>query len=156
MHNMKTLFLDSDILIGILHNQWELPQLRASFSQYNHIATTAANIFELHFGYYKLQFSKQKIPKIRLSREKVALDKLVQNLVIYNMDSDCADRGSEIYHKLVSKGATIDSFDCIIAAIILNSGHQDIFTQNGKHFSRIEELNVFEMDKHGDLVEFKQ
>jgi len=107
MGKMKTLFLDTDILIGILHNQWDLPQMRANFTRYIHIATTSANIFELYFGYYKLQFSKQKLPKKRLTREKVALDRLVNDLVIYNMDSDSADRGAEIYNSLVAEGTEI-------------------------------------------------
>ncbi|MHA1744767.1 MAG: type II toxin-antitoxin system VapC family toxin [Promethearchaeota archaeon] len=151
MQKMKTLFLDTDILIGILHNQWTLPQLRGSFSQYLHIATTAANIFELYFGYYKLQFSKQKLPKQRLAREKVALDTLIKNLVVFNMDGDSADRGAALYHSLVSKGNMIESFDCIIAAIILESGHSDILTYNWKHFSRIEGLNVIKLNEQGNL-----
>jgi len=152
---MKTLFIDTDIMIGILHNRWNLPQLRTSFTQYIHIATTAANIFELYFGYHKLQFSKQKLPKLRLKREKIALDKLTQNVVVYDLNIDRAIKSAEMYHMLASKGETIDSFDCIIAAIILNSGHHDILTQNGKHFSRIEELNVFMMNEQGDIELFK-
>ena len=141
---IKTLFLDTDILIGILHNQWTLTQLRDKFAQYVHIATTAANLFELYFGYYKLQYSKQKIPKKRLSKEKIALDKLIENLVIFNMEGRSADRGAALYHSLVSKGNKIESFDCIIAAIILESGHSDILTLNLKHFSRIEGLHCLE------------
>ena len=151
MQKIKTLFLDTDILIGILHNHWDLSKLRESFSHYIQIATTAANIFEIYFGYYKLQFSKQNISKKRLSREKNALENLNENLVIYNMDGRSANRAADLYHALVSKGTMIESFDCIIAAIILESGHSDILTHNWKHFSRIEGLNVFYLTEHGEF-----
>lgn len=42
----KMLFLDSDILIGLLHGTFQLDELKSKFDNYQFISTTIINIFE--------------------------------------------------------------------------------------------------------------
>ncbi len=142
MTSQKVLFVDTDVLIGILHESIDSVDLSSIFSQYDQIATTSANVYELYFGYYQLEYSKQKVSKEKLEHEKQALNTLVQNLIVYNMTSQTAIKSAEIYHQLVSQGKKIENFDCIIASIILKSSSKDLLTGNTNHFKRIKELNL--------------
>ena len=130
------------MLIGILHESIDSVDLASIFSQYEQIATTSANIYELYFGYYQLEYSKQKVSKEKLEHERQALNNLVQDLIIYNMTSQTAIKSAEIYHQLVSHGKQIENFDCIIASIIIKSSYSDLLTGNINHFKRIKGLNL--------------
>ena len=143
MASKKVLFVDTDMLIGILHESIDSADLASIFSQYNQIATTSANVYELYFGYYQLEYSKQKVTKEKLEREKQALHNLVQNLIVYNMTSQTAIKSAEIYHQLVSQGKQIENFDCIIASIIIKSSYNDLLTGNINHFKMIKGLILF-------------
>lgn len=138
----KVLFVDTDVLIGILHESIDSVDLASIFSQYDQIATTSANVYELYFGFYQLEYSKQKVAQEKLKRERQALNNLVQNLKVYNMTSQTAIKSAEIYHQLVSQGKKIENFDCIIASIILKSSYRDLLTGNINHFKRIKGLNL--------------
>ena len=138
----KVLFVDTDVLIGILHESIDSVDLASLFSQYDQIATTSANVYELYFGYYQLEYSKKKVAKEKLEREKRALNNLVQNLIVYNMTSQTAIKITEIYHQLVSQGKQIENFDCMIASIIITSSNNDLLTGNINHFKRIKGLNL--------------
>ena len=143
----KVLFVDTDVLIGILHESIDSVDLAAIFSQYDQIATTSVNVYEIYFGYYQLEYSKQKVSKEKLEREKQALNNLVQNLIVYNMTSEAAIKSAaiksaEMYHQLVSQGKQIENFDCIIASIIIKSSYNDLLTGNTDHFKRIKGLNL--------------
>ena len=142
MASQKVLFVDTDVLIGILHESIDSKDLASIFSQYDQIATTSANVYELYYGYYQLKYSKQKVSKEKLEREKKALNDLIQNLIVYNMTSQTAIKSAEIYHQLVSQGKQIENFDCIIASIIIKSSYVDLLTGNINHFKRIEGLNL--------------
>ena len=142
MASKKVLFVDTDVLIGILHEGIDSTDLTSIFSQYDQIATTSANVYELYFGYYQLEYSKQKISKEKLEREKQALHNLVQNLIVYNMTSQTAIKSAEIYYQLVSQGKQIENFECIIASIIIESSYSDFLTGNTNHFKRIKGLNL--------------
>ena len=142
MASQKVLFVDTDVLIGILHESIDSVDLASIFSQYEQIATTSANIYELYFGYYQLEYSKQKVSKKKLEHERQALNNLVQDLIVYNMTSQTAIKSAEIYHQLVSQGKQIENFDCIIASIIIKSSHSDLLTGNINHFKRIKGLNL--------------
>ena len=128
MASTKVLFVDTDVLIGILHERIDSDDLESIFSKYDQIATTSANVYELYFGYYQLKYSKQKVSKEKLEHEKQALNNLVQNLIVYNMTSQTAIKSAELYHQLVSQGKQIENFECIIASIILKSSYNDLLT----------------------------
>ncbi|QEE16118.1 type II toxin-antitoxin system VapC family toxin [Promethearchaeum syntrophicum] len=138
----NVLFVDTDVLIGILHENIDSVDLSSIFSQYDQIATTSANVYELYFGFYQLEYSKQKVAQEKLKHERQALNNLVQNLKVYNMTSQTAIKSAEIYHQLVSQGKKIENFDCIIASIILKSSYRDLLTGNINHFKRIKGLNL--------------
>ena len=142
MASAKVLFVDTDVLIDILHESIDLDDLELIFSKYDQIATTSANVYELYFGYYQLEYSKHKVSKEKLENEKQSLSKLVQNLIIFNMSSQAAIKSAEIYHQLVSQGKQIENFDCIIASIIITSSYSDLLTGNINHFKRIKGLNL--------------
>ncbi len=142
MAKMNILFLDTDILIGILHKKIDLDSLKNSFSSYDQLATTSANVYEVYFGFYKLKYSKTKVSKLTIKKEKQAQKELFSSLIIFDMNYQASIKGAEIYHQLTSKVEKIDSFDCLIASIVLNSGFNNLLTKNIKHFGKIEGLNI--------------
>ena len=142
MRIQKTLFLDSDIMIGILHEQVDLNEIKQIFLQYERLATTSPNLYEIYYGIYQLQYSKQSISSKTIADEKKAIQNLSSNLDVYDMNGESANRSAELYHQLTSKGQKIDPFDCLIAGIILSSKIGVLLTKNIKHFNRIPELNL--------------
>lgn len=145
MSSEKILFVDTDVLIDILHENINYTDLESSFSKYDQLATTSANIYELYFGYYQLEYSKHKISKKKLEKEKSELDILTKNLIVYNMTGEAAIKSAEIYHALISQGRQIENFDCIIAGIILTSPYNDLLTRNINHYKRIKGLNLLSL-----------
>ena len=58
-----------------------------------------------------------------------------------NISLEAAEKFGEIKNKLRSDGNIIDDFDLLIAAICLVED-AILVTENGKHFNRIENLEV--------------
>ncbi|MHA1585340.1 MAG: type II toxin-antitoxin system VapC family toxin [Promethearchaeota archaeon] len=142
MPDSTILYLDTDILIGILHSTYDLAELKSRFERYQSLGTTIINIYELYYGYQQLKYSKPKISEKRLSKEREALDLLIKNLTIVNLTIENVISSTSIYHRLKSKGKMIDLFDCMIAGIILSTNSYDFLTNNQKHFNRITKLNL--------------
>ncbi len=123
--------LDSDILINFLRNDTKTINLIENLKQQGKpISTTSINSFELLKG----------IPKLsRMDKNKV-IDFLT-NFNILNFNFDSSKKAAEIFDDLKSKGEIIDIADILIASIVL--ANNDVFiTGNSKHFQRIKELKI--------------
>lgn len=59
------------------------------------------------------------------------------------MGGEGANKGSEIYMKLIGLGKEIEPFDAMIAGTMLAAGETEIITGNTKHFENIEELTIY-------------
>ncbi len=142
MVSKHILFLDSDIIIDLLHGEIDFSELKDKFSAYYQIATTSINIYELYYGFYKLKHSKQKISAKKLELEEQNLNKIIKNLKVFEFSHLSAQKSAELFHQLISQGQRVETFDCLIAGIIITSNHSDILTGNVRHFQRFKELIV--------------
>ena len=127
--------LDSDILINFLRNDTKTINLIESLKQQGKpISTTSINCFELLKG----------IPKLsRMDKNKV-IDFLT-NFNILNFDFDSSKKAAEIFDDLKSKGEIIDLADILIASIVLIN-NEPFVTGNSRHFERIRELKIDNID----------
>lgn len=139
----KILFLDSDILIPLLHDTIDFNKIKAQFSQFSYIATTTANVYEIYFGFFHLKYSKKKVKQSTIFAEERALQNLISKLIIVDMNLESSIRAADIYHQLKAKGQGIDAFDCMVAGILLTSNSPSLLTGNESHFQRIPGLEIF-------------
>jgi len=126
------IFLDSDVIIDFLKGKKEA--VESVKRNKERIATTEINAFEILFGIY--------MKKIVSEREKFAASEFFESLEVLPLDEGCGKISAQILAALMKRGNTIDQNDCLIAAIILKNGFNKIITRNGKHFSRIKNLEV--------------
>ena len=64
--------------------------------------------------------------------------------ILHNADltKGACEEASRIFWNLKREGKTIEQFDCVIAAIFLESGITKILTRNLKHFENIKDLKA--------------
>jgi len=123
---MKT-FLDTSALIDLLENE---PSARNEIDRLGNEATfhtSAINLFELLRG----------LSGIEAERKKGALNALLANIEIIDIDSEIATEAARIYAELKAKGKPVNEADYIIAASCATNGIRLIVTQNKKHFQNM-------------------
>lgn len=124
----EKIVLDTDILIGFLRGRKE----DVSFfkeQKYN-LATTMINAFELYYGAYKSEKSRQNI---------TATKKLLSNLVLLHFSDHAAEHAGKTVANLRKKGKMLDFRDAMIGSIASTEGFS-LKTKNKKHFQFIEGL----------------
>ncbi len=132
METIKTV-IDTDLLIDLLRNQRQAAAFIMELEHKNTLlATTAVNIFELHYGAHKSQASEKNLQ---------AINTLTTKLSILPLTAKAAKKAGHIYATLEQQGQSIGLRDTFIAAIALTRDYS-IATRNQQHFNRIMDLNV--------------
>ena len=124
--------LDSDILIYFLKGEKEAVKKVISLPQ-NDLYITIINYTELLYGIYNSN-------KITKNREKIL--PFLENFKILYFDKQSSEIFAKLKSKLKKDGNIIADMDLMIASIAI-SNKAILFTNNIKHFNRIEELKLF-------------
>src|SRR3989344_9109034 len=112
--------LDTTALIDFYKNNTDLKNLLEGLDDI--LVTSIVNYQEIMFG-LNPKYSKYKL-------EKDFYESFFNNIIILDFDKGSADKTSEIYWNLVSKGKLIGEFDSMIAGCFLSSGVNSIITKN--------------------------
>jgi len=123
--------LDSDILIYFLKGKKDIVNKVLSFNEDN-LYITIINYTELLFGVYNSQ-------KIESNYQKVY--PFLQNFNILYFDKKSAEIFAQLKSKLKKDGNIIADMDLMIASITI-SNEAVLFTNNLKHFKRLEDLKL--------------
>lgn len=136
------IFLDTSSAIQILNGN---PSIELAYEKFDvsQFGITTPSIFELYTGIYKLKYLKKKISKRDYRKLHEDLEIFINQSNVYTLDEKAAKLGAKIHSQLKGKGQEIDSFDCLIAAVIHTNGFKEIITINQKHFEKIEGLIVY-------------
>ena len=125
--------LDTNILIDTLRGDEEtVKRIKEIETSGNILSTTTINAFELYYGAEKTE---------KRERNKEAVRKLLERLLIYDFTEKASERAGEIAANLEAEGKTIDFRDIFIGAIALIN-ESTIFTKDINHFERIPHLKL--------------
>jgi len=140
------IIFDTNIVIGLIHQEIELKNLLKQLPINAHIGLTSPSIYELYFGYYNLINNKKgKKSKDFIETELKSIEKIQKVFHLISFTADAAKKSAELYHILSKNGEKIEPLDCMIAGTMLAAGEVDIVTNNKEHFSRIPDLNVISL-----------
>ena len=125
--------LDTNILIDTLRGDQEtVKQIKEIETSGIILSTTTINAFELFYGAEKTE---------NRERNKEALRKLLERLLIYDFTEKASEKAGEIAANLEAEGKTIDFRDIFIGATVLIN-ESIIFTKDIDHFERIPDLKL--------------
>ena len=123
------MILDSDILIYFLKGQKEIVDEVIKIPQ-SELFTTRINYTELLYGAYNSQHIQKNLEKIL---------PFLKNFQILEFDENAALIFAQQKAKLKNSGNIIADMDLMIASITI-SNDQQLYTNNTKHFKRIDDL----------------
>jgi len=127
----KKYILDSDILIYFLKGEKEVIEKVLSL-QNDELYITIINYTELLYGIYNSN-------KISQNREKIL--PFLDNFKILQFDKNASEIFAKLKAKLNKQGKIIADTDLMIASIAI-SNKAILYTNNLKHFNRIDELKM--------------
>ncbi len=130
----KEYILDSNILIYFLKGQKDVIQKVISLSK-DDLYITIINYTELLYGIYNSN-------KITQNKEKIL--PFLENFKILSFDKNSSEIFAKLKAKLKKNGNIVADMDLMIASIAI-SNNAILFTNNLKHFSRIEGLNILKL-----------
>ncbi len=126
------LFLDTDILVDILRNDFKtINWIKENEDRYE-FAISVINLFELYTGAFKSHDSETKLKDI---------EELYKKLKIFSFLLKHTKEAGKQKANLEKKGNIIESRDILIGSTALVEGFP-IKTNNKKHFERIEGLEI--------------
>lgn len=124
--------LDTTFIIDLLRGKEEISSLKDNLDRTeSRLAIAAPSVMELWVGTQLVSKSDE---------EKAKIDELLHSLIILELDEHSAKLAGEIEATLIRKGQVIDTEDCMIAGITINSG-ETLVTRDA-HFARIPGLRV--------------
>lgn len=127
------IFLDTDILVDVLHDQKAALGLVAALeARGEELATTTINVAELYRG-----AEGEAGPQEALKAVEDLLDRLLE----VTLDHAAARRFGVIMAALDRAGRPMPAVDALVAAIVLEGGGR-IATRNRRHFARVPGLQV--------------
>jgi len=127
----KKYILDSDILIYFLKGKKEVIEKVLSL-QNDELYITIINYTELLYGIYNSN-------KISQNREKIL--PFLDNFKILQFDKNASEIFAKLKARLKKQGKIIADMDLMIASIAI-SNKATLYTNNLKHFSRIDGLKI--------------
>lgn len=137
--------IDTTVAISIIHQKISNLQFKKIITTEENIVITAPSMYEIYYGLFKLKRKKgQNINEKKWNQELVSIQKLSKVLSVLPYTLESARISADIYTELVSKGISIDLFDCFIAGTALSHNYNRILTENVKHFERIPNFNCIE------------
>lgn len=123
------MIIDSDILIYFLKGDERVTKLLSSIKQ-DELFTTRINYTKLLYGAYNSQ---------RVDKNLAIIKDFLSNFNILEFDDKSSLVFAKIKAQLKQQGNIIADMDLMIASIAISQG-QTLFTNNLKHFTRIEKL----------------
>ena len=126
--------LDSDILIYFLKGEKDIIEKIISMPK-DDLYITIINYTELLYGIYNSN-------KIAQNREKIL--PFLDNFKILQFGKNSSEVFAKLKAKLKKQGNIIADMDLMIASIAI-SNKATLFTNNLKHFKRIEQLEILEL-----------
>ena len=124
--------IDSDCIIDFLRGKENAKKVLKQYI--NQTVTTEINAFEVFLGIYtKKEINEQEMRNVRIFFDSVE---------VLSLNEGDGEVAANILSKLIKKGETINQNDCLIAAIMTSRGYKKIITNNKKHFSKIEDIEV--------------
>jgi len=125
--------IDTDILVDMLRGLEKVVTFIAELERKGlTLSTTVINAFELYYGAYK---SKKKLRNLTATR------KLLERMVILNMNLKSAEKAGEIHAELDAKGQPIGVRDIMVGAVALTRGYT-LITRNIAHLQKIKGLKL--------------
>ncbi|SFV60483.1 VapC toxin protein [hydrothermal vent metagenome] len=125
------MILDSDILIYFLKGRKEIVREVLKIPQ-DQLFITRINYTELLYGAYNSQRVEKNLQKIV---------PFLDNFTLLEFDQEASVIFAQQKAKLKKSGNIIADMDLMIASIAL-ANHQPLYTNNVKHFERIEGLSL--------------
>jgi tRNA(fMet)-specific endonuclease VapC len=126
------ILIDTSVLIDALRkDQAALSKISELEESGDALCTTQINVLELYKGAYSPASSKNGLEKVK---------KLLEALVILEIDEDVYDIFGELSSELRRRGKSIGDFDELIAAIALN--HEAAIVSTDGHFLSVSGLKV--------------
>jgi predicted nucleic acid-binding protein len=123
--------LDSDILIYFLKGNQKVVQKVLEISA-DELFITRINYAELLFGSYNSERVKQNLDKIVPFLKKFS---------VLEFDEKSSHIFAQLKAKLKKEGNIIADMDLMIASIVI-SNNETLYTNNLKHFSRLDKLKL--------------
>ena len=130
----KKYILDSDILIYFLKGEKDIIEKVISLPK-DEMYITIINYTELLYGIYNSN-------KINQNREKIL--PFLDNFKILQFDTSSSEIFAKLKAKLKKQGNIIADMDLMIASIAI-SNKAALFTNNLKHFKKIEDLEILKL-----------
>lgn len=121
--------LDTDHCIALLRGQLDL---NAHVSPQEELATTAISVAELTHGARRSRHSEDNLARLEV---------LLSVLVILPFDEAAGRKFGALKAELEAKGEPLDNLDLQIASIAIEN-QCELLTNNSRHFSRIEGLQL--------------
>ena len=131
----KEYLLDTNILIEFMCGTPSVVEkiVQAGFDR---CCISVISLHELYYGAYNAKRKGEK----HFQEEMNRIEKLLTKLAVLSLETN-GDIYGDIKYTLERKGLMIDEFDIIIASHAISEG-LTVVTDNLKHFSRIDGLNV--------------
>jgi len=125
--------IDTDVLIDLLRNKGKVVDFIGDMERKGYLlSTTVINAFELIHGAYRSKKSTENLASTK---------RLLERLVVLEMDLSSAENAGRIYSELEAKGKSIGLRDAMMGAIALTNGYT-LATRNVGHLQKIEGLNL--------------
>ncbi len=125
--------IDTDVLIDLLRNKGKVVDFIGDMERKGYLlSTTVINAFELIHGAYRSKKSTENLASTK---------RLLERLVVLEMDLSSAENAGRIYSELEAKGKSIGLRDAMMGAIALTKGYT-LATRNVGHLQKIEGLNL--------------
>ncbi len=127
---MENICLDTDFIVDFLRNKKEAIEFIKLNEKENNLSTTYINLFELYYGAWKSNNSKNNLE---------ALEKFSEKIEILNLNKESVKEAGKQLTLLEKSGEPIDFRDLLIGTIALVNNYS-VKTNNLKHFSKIKGL----------------
>ena len=126
------MIIDSDLLIDYLRGWQPVRSRLQQISANRQLQTTVINQFELLAG-------------ARQPKEELAVRELLATLDIVSLDAEASGLAGKLRCDLLATGEDIGMADSLIAGIAL-ARNLPLFTRNRKHFERVPNLKLIELE----------
>ena len=123
---------DTDVLIDYLAGVQPVKAQIASFAEADRLQTSAVTCFELLSGMGE-------------GKRAEAVRQLIAVVPVLPLDRLAAERAAQVRRELNRSGQSLGMGDSLIAGIAL-SNHLPLLTRNGKHFERVPELQLVDIE----------
>ena len=121
--------LDTDVCISMIKGDQKSVKLSDLIGS-GKLFVTSITVFELNLRSSNLQ----------------EIQSFLEGILVLGFEEECAIKASNIYKELRSSGNILDFRDIFLAAIVIIN-NCSLITFNAKHFSRIKNLSLFDIEQ---------